>query len=738
MIGLGDTEQWEYAGFYFTNNISFKPIPHLSLINNQVGYPYGANNVFQPWGLERDLFYALFHSIVGIEGTIQYYYLASIIITAIGSFLILLIDYSTIRAGTSALIITFFNFYGFHKYPHHLSISVAHWSILGILLDFLIVKKVFTNQQVTIRLILLRMLLLVLAFGQELGYITGYSLTSFAFSSIFVFIWIFITKFFSKGKTKISFKSLVFSFYKETKLYYFQIIILSASLLVTSLYYAPLIATIVRQAKSFDFYGVPGGGWWAHYARFLIPFLPKFNPTLPFWDKFFWDAPEGLGAGSPGWFLLIIGFWGLWQSRKKLVIFIPLLTILFLGIFFHPFNFPYLKILPWFSFFRVGGRSTIIYPVILVIFALELNLNVLTKSKKYIIGFILVFLACTELYVGYSFKFGYQPYIADPNLFKYMEYVKEQPGEAVLDWPFCVAAGNGQGAHQGLCPYNALYSAYSLRRFHQKKVIGQHFGRLHPSQIEPYLQVGWERLLLPNSEVPLQATQQARCFDAEEWDFFEQFYKYNDFAGINLYTTLLPDDCVQQFHQRVGQPIIQTTIPSQVQIQFIPKDKTRREQVDLVKGKELKFQPNLAFEQADLLEYLHPRGLSYSGLNPVIDRPEHENEPLRLAFGPETKLTFFLDKPRSLNLSIKFYPLLDKQTVQVVVNGKLIDDIVDVSQGEFFEKQYKINSTDGENKIQFIYGTWNHKDAKTRPYRHDERLLSVQFRKLNLQETLTY
>lgn len=68
-----------------------------------------------------------------------------------------------------------------------------------------------------------------------------------------------------------------------------------------------------------------------------------------------------------------------------------------------------------------------------------------------------------------------------------LNFVKQQPGEAVLDWPFCVAGGNGLGL-DNLCPYVFKNgAAFALRRFHEKKVVGQSFSRLHPSQLQPYL-----------------------------------------------------------------------------------------------------------------------------------------------------------------------------------------------------------------------------------------------------------
>ncbi|MEW6493200.1 MAG: hypothetical protein AB1589_11955, partial [Cyanobacteriota bacterium] len=62
---------WEYMGFYFAKNLSFFPLPQLNLVNNQIFYPYGTNSVFQGWGIEMDIFYAILYSIFGAGPWLQ-------------------------------------------------------------------------------------------------------------------------------------------------------------------------------------------------------------------------------------------------------------------------------------------------------------------------------------------------------------------------------------------------------------------------------------------------------------------------------------------------------------------------------------------------------------------------------------------------------------------------------------------------------------------------------------------
>jgi hypothetical protein len=434
--------------------------------------------------------------------------------------------------------------------------------------------------------------------SQDLGYIAGYALMSFTVSALFM-AFLLTYRYF---KREFQLTESVFNLLESYKYDFFTSPRQSVALLglgvVAAYLYLPLAFQIAREAKSFNMSDIPASDVWSHTAgwanpfRLLIPFFPVLNPGIQVLNKVFLDKPESLGSGSVGWFLLIIGSLGLCQSRKRILIYIPLIIILIFCLFYHPDYFPTLKVFPWFAFNRVADRSTVIYPCIFCIFALEINLDVLKKrSKQWILG-LLICLTCTEIYMGYSLKLGYlykyRAYPQTQNLLSYMNYVKSQPGEAVLDWPFCIEGANYWEGTKKLCPYFKLNNdIYALRRFHEKKVMGHNFARLHPSQIQQYLQAGWDKLFFPNE----QRTGQKRCFRPDEWSFFTEFYKFNDFAGINLYVDLLPKECVAEFYTRFGNPTIETEIPRSGRLKFIPKSPELRSQVNLAIGASLKFKP---------------------------------------------------------------------------------------------------------------------------------------------------
>ncbi|MFN6565914.1 hypothetical protein [Dendronalium sp. ChiSLP03b] len=731
MVGDGDIEQWEYTGFYLEKNISFIPFPKLNLINNQVFYPYGTNSVFQPWSVERDIFYAIAHSLFGIGPWIQFYYLFSVLLTGIGSFILLVKDYGFTRASGAAFIIPFFSFYAIHKYPHHLSYSVFHWTALSLIVDFLIVKRVTLKQHVSLMLILLRACLLILSLGQELAYIAGFALMSFTISTIFITVLLSYRYYKNKHKSLVS---LIQSAAENYKIEFFAYPRLSLALLgltvTASFVNLPLVIQITREAKSYDFTGVSSVAWWANPLRILLPFLPNFNPGQGNLDQFFGDLPEGLGAGSPGWFLLIIASIGLWQGRKQITIFIPLLIIFLLCLFYHPANFPILKIFPWFAFNRVQGRCTVLYPIIFCIFALNINLNGLRLYIRQFLSALLVILACTELYTAYSLKINYQPYSFDKSFFQYMNYVKKQPGEAVLDWPFCAVGGNGIGGNS-LCPYYSKNgSIFALRRFHEKKVLGQYFGRLHPSQIEPYIEAGWDKMFIPDNPDIFKASRQKRCFSSDEWSFFTDFYKFNDFVGINLYIDLLPQDCVENFYERFGKPTVATKVPEVGLVTFIPKSLELRNKVDLNLGNSLKFEPVLDLSEADLFKFELPYGLDINGLN-YIEKNSQGNT-WRWSLGSETLLGFKLPNSKSLSLIFSFVNPINHQDVVVESNGVILEKLVNISENAIIQRKLKFKSMKGLNTVVFRYKHWNHGQVTFAA--GDMRNLAVNFTQLAIEE----
>ncbi|MCU0326541.1 MAG: hypothetical protein MUF45_15020, partial [Spirosomaceae bacterium] len=130
---------------------------------------------------------------------------------------------------------------------------------------------------------------------------------------------------------------------------------------------------------------------------------------------------------------------------------------------------------------------------------------------------------------------------------------------------------------------------HTLQQFHDKKTTTFFIGRVHPKQIKSFDEANWKCLFLADDPKFDKATRQTRCFTDAEMQFFEDFFKYNDFCGISLYTDLLAKDCEQNFYKRFGNPTAETYIKGTGRAVFIPKPDALRKYLNPEIGKKLKF-----------------------------------------------------------------------------------------------------------------------------------------------------
>ncbi|MFD2936671.1 hypothetical protein [Spirosoma flavum] len=582
----GDTDQWEYMGYYLSQNLSFTPLPHLNLINDQTFFPYGTNHTFQGWSFESNMWFSANYLLFGTGPWLNIYYLLSLLTVSIGTYLLLRTDYGDRRAWLAGLIVSFLNFYALNKYPGHFAYSVIHWTVLSMLADFLLVRRIVLNTPITMRFVLLKMLLLTLCLGLDIGYVMGYALSSFALSVLFVFGLMAYRSYSQPARIGVCLRQTIAAWWQEG--HSVRSIALGLATIFLAFLYVPLLIEVAHQATAFTFADrFAGGHGWMHPMRLLLPFFPGFNAINNLLVNRLHDVPEGYGAGSPGWLLLRLAITGFWYTPKVVRwAYVPLVVFFVLHLIYHPIQFPTLQIFPWCRFNRHPSRVTLIYPVIAAILALHLP----TKLTPFI-WIPLVIIGLLEISTVYQFRYAWKPYYFSPSFKPYMERVRQQPGEAVLDWPFCVVGGNGIGGVNGLCPlYKQTSMLYTLKRFHEKKTIGQYFGRLHISQIQSFSQAGWPQVLDHADQTDfMQADQLMTCLTKEQWVFFDNFYELNDFAGINLCVDLMPELCVKAFYTRYGQPVATTEVPGAGRVVFIPKPARDRTKVNSLLGKLVRF-----------------------------------------------------------------------------------------------------------------------------------------------------
>ena len=576
----------EYLAWYASKHLSFWPIPHLNLRTDEVLYPFGANVALQSWCVERDILFALLKPLFPHAPLLQIYYLLGVALSTLGTYLLLLPRHGAVRAALTSMIAHAFNFYSMQKYAYHYNIACYHWTTLGIVCDFVLVERMMAEKSVPLRLLLLRVLLLTLAFGLELGHVLGYSLTSALFAGGYL-IW-FVRKEIHSGN--LTFAAIITSWKEEAKRHRLLIGLLLGTTVIIAWFYGWVTAGIVRDSLAVGRFRGQGGVWWAIPLRLLIPYTPWLHPSMqpPFLNVLGDLAEDGIGGGGAGLFLLLLGGLGVYQAKAWRVR-SPLLWLLFtFGLYVCSGAYlPLLHLLPWFFFCRVYSRATLVYSTILALLAIDVSFSAVRPLRRVLGLVVLAALAVLELTTLVLIKNEHPHYSLSAQQLQYLDTVKKLPGEAILDFPFCICGGNGDVG--GLCPYwQRIKGVYALQRFHEKKVIGQYLGRLHPTQVEPFNTQGWDLLNNPDSSDITRATRQQRCLRTEEWTFLEQFYVLNDFAGIQLATDRLPPGCEKEFYEHFGTPIASMNLMGAGRLVLLPKPAALRSLVDPVRGKQVR------------------------------------------------------------------------------------------------------------------------------------------------------
>ena len=555
-----DTDQYEYVGYFFGKNLSLRPFPHLNLLNNQTFYPYGLNQVFLDWGFERDYWYAGCYRLFGGAGPyLQFYYVYSLVVAAVGTFGLLRPRFGIGKSFVAGLVVSVFNVYAIYKFPVHLNVCVGHWTTLCIVATYRLLHDVHQKNPVSLPYVLLWVWLHVQILGQELAYVAGFALT-FTTLTVPVLAVVLI-----RQHPRIStWPARVGACLSDQYTRHRNRVWVSGLMIGVSLYlFLPLTLQIAFTAWQFDFGVVPELPAWSHPARLLIPHLPGVDTPIFPYERWLRDTFESYGQGSPGLYLTIGAGVGLWQTRRRAVLWLPIVAMLVLCLLYHPVLFPTLKLFLWFTFNRHGGRASLVYPVLLTLLALPIRFRY--SSGQFAPGRVvavcgLALLMVSEWTHSLGVRISLPVNVASADVLRYCAIIRQQPGVAVLDFPFCTVGADGTGAQEGLCPYYKEQNAvFTFRRFYDKNVVGQYFGRLHPDQIQPFLRDGWPRLLTPG-----------RVFTSQDWQFLDAFLQQNNFAGINLYPDLLTPEQTAAFYRRYGLPIVQTRFPAAGRVVFIP------------------------------------------------------------------------------------------------------------------------------------------------------------------------
>ncbi|MEZ0538774.1 hypothetical protein [Fibrella arboris] len=553
-----DTDQYAYTCYYFASNLSLWPVPWLDLHTNQTLYPYGTHHVFLPWGFERDFFYALLSCWADAEYKpfLQLYFLYSLAVGAVGTFLLLHTRFGYSKAGLVGLIVSVFTFYNLFKYPIHLNMAVVHWTALCMLATYLLLYDLYQSRQVSLPFWLFWIWLHLAILGLELGYVAGYALAFTTLSLPFIGYRLWLRNRPDKQPNLTLLTNWLTASYTKDKS---TVLFLLFLCLFTAWLYIPLSAQISFDALGYVF---PKGGElraWSHPLRLLIPSLAGLDSAAIHYESYFKDASfESYAQTSPGLYLVMLAAAGLWQQRRRAGLWGPVVLLLLLCLFYHPALVPTLKIFPWFAFNRHGGRASMVYPVLFCMLALPFRAPANRVGKLAVIGLVGLMLA--EWYHGYEYRRTFPVNKLSPSLATYLRVVRDTPGKAVFDWPFCIQGADGVMNGDGLCPhYLAQNGVNTLRRFYHKATVGQYVGRLHPDLVKPFRTAEWPRLLDPGYR-----------FTEADWLFLDRFLRDNQFAGINLYPDLLTPSQTAAFLARYGPATVASSYPTAGRLLFLP------------------------------------------------------------------------------------------------------------------------------------------------------------------------
>jgi hypothetical protein len=728
---------YEYLSYYVSKNLTFGPLPHLGLNNDQAFYPFGTNVALQSFCVERDLLFTLLARLFGRGPWLQLYYLAGLVISAYGSFGLLRKDHGDVRATFAAILATCFNFYGAQKYPYHFNMACVHWTTLSIVCDFVIVERLVTRRRISVSLVLLRMLLVVLAFGLELGHVLGYALTSLLATCIFTTVLLVVRRM-RRARGQDDQPSDLARFWKdgreELRAHWPRLAGLCAAIVLFALLYGAIVAQLVAATRQFDFKGVPLGVWWSQPIRLLIPYFPWIHPSqqpkfLRVWQD---QAEVGIGSGGAGLFLLVLALIGLARAKNRLR-YLPLFIVFVMFVVSRP-GFDLVRWMPWFAFTRVFSRATVVYSTMLALFAMSVSFEGIPKRILRPFVVLLGALGALELYTFATIKMAHPAFAFDDRFVSHMKKIEALPGEAVLDFPFCILGGNGDQAY--LCPFmERLKSVYALQRFHHKKVIGQYLGRVHPSQTKPFVDQGWPKMWDADDSDPIEADKQVRCLTDAEWQFFDAFFEKNDFAGIQLAIDRLPPGCPEQFYARYGQPMGEVSIPKAGRLAFIARPPGTRDRLDPEGGKKVR----LSVELTSAVETIRQRRavvLDVEGLSNYewIGNSKSDVEHWRWALAPQTELIFDVSVPREIVAEMRFRSPIPGQAITVVMDGRDVQTLADLPTDANLERRVRIPVAAGHHTLLLRYKYANMYPTEFAPT--DPRPLTVQFWSLVLRADL--
>ena len=670
LYGPGDIGSYDFFEYYFQKNLNWGIVPTLNFRTDMVFYPFGIDFLESSSSLEQHYFTYLLTKLFSDGPWMQMYCWFSCVSTGLLLFFILRRDVGRSKAWFVAFTASFLNVAALYKFPGHINLCTIHWAAASLAMDFIMARR-FLENRLSLHFILVRILILFLSLGLDVGYIAGFGLTSFSITIIWML--------FSLGRKGIP-KFVREKYYEwrgEAKDHRLTVILPALGILSVCWLYLPILFQTTYMYMHSD--SDPGFVFWANPLRIVLPWFPVVNANHPFFSSFFKDTFEMTGNMSPGWIIVIPGLVGLYFIlRKRMREYLPFIVMVVLFLTYHPWNFTVLKILPWYGQVRVSGRFSLIFPVIMPLFALAAWDPFFSWIKRHSwVPFILIPVALLEIAGMYSILGSFNP-MPEKEVSAYMDKVRGAPGSALLEWPFCIVGGNGVGTGE-LCPFCFKNeSTYGLMRWHGKKLVNAYLSRLNKKDIKPLTEQGWpfifQRLLGSQNTIPVgERTRFLNCFSKEEMEFFIQFLKTGDFAGIQLYRDLVGDDCADEIERNINSATASIRIPMAGRTEFIPKPSSWGPLVNEDEARNLKFITELQPGTYDLLQMSGLSGGWFEGVSGIFNGVPYGRPVRRINVNDSPQFYFYSRGPsQPVEFSLALLSGVDGQSYEILFNGKVV------------------------------------------------------------------
>lgn len=532
--------------------------------------PYGMSVPYFSWSLERDWGGAYFWNWNRDFPFLWAYFGVSLLISYFGvGWILRQMKLGPVGAWGLAALVTVFHVPRHFKLWYHFEYIAQHWVYLGFFLDAWVWHRWTRENRWSWTLEAWRGLVLMAVLGTP-GYFWGPMILSWVVVRLGLLVSLFGR--WRKGGPRIRIEGKIPQVVVP--------LILGVSLAwIQFHWFLPLLEKVRLYGNISQ-----GISWYAHVKFFLRPLWMEWIPDAV---RRFGSMTQPETVVTIGWIYWIPLIFGVVAVRKRAGgpgarVIAPFLVLLAIAVIYasanlgkHPVHRFLQMTIPFMNYFRVASRWGVFLPALTtVLIALswpELTRRVRAFWPRWALIFVL-------FAVSSAFELGTlaRPVVAlpelDPSARQLLDGVRSAPGDLVLDFPFCVAGGNGV-CTAAQCPnYPKSTAGQCFAAWHDKRVMGLYQARMAFSQCEIYNRapfVSW-----------FSAWREQRCFNESEWK--ELCTYLNTQPGISailvypeIWRGAASEQCQAEFRQYLGQPLETAQFSSTPNAGALPQDPIR-------------------------------------------------------------------------------------------------------------------------------------------------------------------